>query len=557
MSGPAERFGSSAPKLDDVTGAKEGAYIHEYVGELAETGEPVRVLTLAPDIADDEDATDAFGRVSDAWYNASANANVTPVRERDTAPRPWLAVPHAPEATLASVRDELSPEAIGTVVTESADALRTLGLYNTVHGHLSPADISIGDATDDGTRTVQVGGFGLEHAVRAAVGASEPTPYTAPELLEEPTGATERTDVYGLGAVTYFALTGRPPVEGDLDRAISEGATVPPSEHEDAVDPDLDEVVLRALSTRPAERQESPYAFERAFQSSYDPDAFDSPATDHGQEADTGAEDGAADEETDAGDERPAEEEPAGEAETVEREPAGEAETVEREPAETADAGEGGISRRAVAGAVVLGGVSAGAAGYLFGEPLGELTGTGAEGGTAEEQTTSDDGTDGQDSDGGAGSDGGSDQVTNRLEVVGTVGTDINDGRIGQVGIVITVPQEAGDVDLSATTVEFVHSSGATDLTFGSTGGDGSATTFGVQPIQDGGEPSLQGGSPTLDDPADRANLLIDTGTGGVTDGSLTEGDTATVQLTTGSGGTTELRLLVPETLAGNEAVSL
>lgn len=544
MSGPAERFGSSTPKLDDVTGAGDGTHVHEYVGELAETGEPVRVLTLAPDIAD-EDAVDAFGRVSDAWYNASANANITPVRERDTAPRPWLAVPRAPEATLASVRDELSPEAIGTVVTESADALRTLGLYNTVHGHLSPGDISIGGVADDSeTLSVQVGGFGLEHAVRTAVGAHEPTPYTAPELLEEPTGATERTDVYGLGAVAYFALTGRPPVEGaDLAEAVRAGPTAPPSAAADAIGPDLDEVVLRALSTRPTDRQESPYAFERAFQGSYDPDAFDSPAAD-AQDEDAGAEDEAppAEEEPDAGDEQPADD----------------AEAVEAESGET---DEGGISRRAVAGAVVLGGVSAGAAGYLFSGPLGELTGAGPESGTTPDGDTdgpgSDDGTDGQDSDDGAGSDAGSEGVTNRLQVVGSVGTDISDGRIGQVGIVVTVPQDAGDVDLSATTVEFVHSSGATDLTFGSTGGNGSGTTFGVQPIQDGGETSLQGSSPTLDDPADRANLLIDTSTGGVTDGSLTEGDTATVQLNTGSGGTTELRLVVPETLSGSEAVSL
>jgi len=148
-------------------------------------------------------------------------------------------------------------------------------------------------------------------------------------------------------------------------------------------------------------------------------------------------------------------------------------------------------------------------------------------------------------------------QVTNRLQEVSAVGTDISDRTIGSVEIVVKKAPGANNIDLSVTTAQFVHSSGSTDLTFGSTGGNGSATEFGVESAQDDGETSLQGDSPTLDDPADRAALVLDTGAIISGSGGLVEGDTATVQLNTESGGTTELRLVVPETLSGSEAVAL
>jgi len=150
----------------------------------------------------------------------------------------------------------------------------------------------------------------------------------------------------------------------------------------------------------------------------------------------------------------------------------------------------------------------------------------------------------------------GTDEVTNRLQEVSSVGTDITDSTIGRVEIVVKKAPGAGDIDLSTTTVQFVHASGSTDLTFGAVGGNGSATEFGVQSIQDEGERSLVGDSPTLDDPADRAAVVLDTSVGAVTDGSLGEGDTATVRLTTASGGATEIRLVVPETISG-DAVAL
>ena len=288
MSGSGDSFSEDIAALEKVRQLESTDYLCEYTGKLDESGEQVRIITLAPELADVDSAVDAFTEVSDQWYNASANANIRPIRERGTEPRPWVALPDDGAETLVTVQPDFSPDAIETVIAETAEALRTLGLYNTVHGHLSPGDIYIG-GVDDETEdlTVEVGGFGLEAAVRAAIDEADPTAYTAPELLDGANQSSEQTDVYGVGAVTYFALTGHAPVAGaDLSKAIRDGPTNPPSTYADGIGGDVDDVVMQALSPSPSERYESPYAFQRAFLSVFDSDD-PRPNEDSSEEVDT------------------------------------------------------------------------------------------------------------------------------------------------------------------------------------------------------------------------------------------------------------------------------
>jgi len=156
-----------------------------------------------------------------------------------------------------------------------------------------------------------------------------------------------------------------------------------------------------------------------------------------------------------------------------------------------------------------------------------------------------------------------SDQVTNRLDVVSVIGENIDQSNSEVDRAVITVKKAPGanNIDLSSTTLQFVHSSGSSDLTYQDKfdPGDTSAlslddTQFGVVEVQDEGGDSLSGDGVVLNDPADRAQLVIDTSA--VTNG-FGEGDTATVQINTQSGGTTEVRLVVPQTLSGDSAVGL
>ena len=80
----------------------------------------------------------------------------------------------------------------------------------------------------------------------------------APEAFSED-GATTSSDLYSLGVVGYFLLTGRMPFEGDLVhviRAHLEKAPVPPSEVNADVPSDLEWVILHCLEKNAADRPE-------------------------------------------------------------------------------------------------------------------------------------------------------------------------------------------------------------------------------------------------------------------------------------------------------------
>ncbi|WP_324665516.1 archaellin/type IV pilin N-terminal domain-containing protein [Haloarcula sediminis] len=161
-----------------------------------------------------------------------------------------------------------------------------------------------------------------------------------------------------------------------------------------------------------------------------------------------------------------------------------------------------------------------------------------------------------------------SDQVTNRLQVVSSVGEDINGDTVDTVRITVKQAPGANNIDLSTTTLQFVHSSGSSDLTFGdyatdsssldyTTNGGTASDSFGVVDVQDEDDSIDADDNVVLNDPADRAQILLDTSSIVSSSGGLEEGDTATIQINTQSGGNTELRLVVPETLSGSSAVNL
>jgi serine/threonine-protein kinase len=88
---------------------------------------------------------------------------------------------------------------------------------------------------------------------------------------EQATGGREldaRSDIYSLGAVAYFLLTGRPPFEGDggieVLIAHARDLVVPPSRVRPGIPEDLERVVLRCLAKDAAERFPDAESLERA-----------------------------------------------------------------------------------------------------------------------------------------------------------------------------------------------------------------------------------------------------------------------------------------------------
>jgi flagellin FlaA/flagellin FlaB len=150
-------------------------------------------------------------------------------------------------------------------------------------------------------------------------------------------------------------------------------------------------------------------------------------------------------------------------------------------------------------------------------------------------------------------------QVTNRITAVSSVGNvakvDLNDDGSKDSEVVnsvdITVMRSSGsdDIDLKGATIEYVGPSGSTNLQYGSSA---TASEFSVFAFKDEDE-----SKPVLSSKEDRFLITLDTSAIEDNGEGLTEGQSVEVRITTSSGSVTYVSLRVPESLSGEEAVSL
>jgi serine/threonine-protein kinase len=151
-------------------------------------------------------------------------------------------------------------------VCESLEEAHASGL---VHRDIKPANIHVGRL---GRRHdfVKVLDFGLvksvagaagEDSLATAAGLTPGTPaYMAPEMASG-VAVDRRADLYALGCVAYFLLTGRLVFEGNALQVISKHlgtAPVPPSERAGIpVPPALEQIVMDCLAKEPAARPQT------------------------------------------------------------------------------------------------------------------------------------------------------------------------------------------------------------------------------------------------------------------------------------------------------------
>jgi serine/threonine-protein kinase len=158
------------------------------------------------------------------------------------------------------------------VVAQVAEALAEAHGFGLIHRDVKPANIALchrGGIPDH----VKVLDFGLVKDVGApgevalsTTATITGTPlYLAPEQLVDPGAVDARTDIYALGGVAYFLLTGKPMFEGKTMVEVCShhlhSIPPPPSSHTaGGVDDDLEALVLRCLAKKQADRPPSALA---------------------------------------------------------------------------------------------------------------------------------------------------------------------------------------------------------------------------------------------------------------------------------------------------------
>lgn len=160
----------------------------------------------------------------------------------------------------ATADQPLDARLAAAVMADVAEALEHAHAQGIIHRDLKPSNILL-DAAGRGC----VADFGLaywelEPTELTRTGQVLGTPaFMAPEQAGGTASAA--SDIYGIGAVLYFALTGRPPIEGrdllDLLARSAREAIAPPSQHVPGIAPALDAVCLRCLDRDPAARYPS------------------------------------------------------------------------------------------------------------------------------------------------------------------------------------------------------------------------------------------------------------------------------------------------------------
>ena len=226
----------------------------------------------------DQDADEKL--VYEAWITSGLNhPNIIKIHgiDCDEHDRPFFTMDLKDNNTLHSFLEQ-KPNLVNRldIFKKVCDAIAYAHSCGVIHLDLKPANIQCGQYGEvivcdwglskrffDTNEDIELSGHLLEVSQDTLYGEIKGSlGYLAPEQVIPDAIKCERTDIYALGCILYFLLTGHPPQEGekkDILLNVRDGVISPPSEKfpEARVPKSLNQIIIKALAPAPAERYQS------------------------------------------------------------------------------------------------------------------------------------------------------------------------------------------------------------------------------------------------------------------------------------------------------------
>jgi serine/threonine protein kinase len=224
----------------------------------------VALKILPPDLAFRADTRERFMREAETAARLS-HPNIVPifsVDERDGLAWFVMAIVEGENVgERVRSRGAIPFDDVRRIMREVADALAYAHERGVVHRDIKPDNILI----DGQTSRALVTDFGIARATTegesrlTATGTAIGTPaYMSPEQCAGERQLDGRSDLYSLGAVAYYAITGQPPFDGPSTPVIMMKQVTelpkPMSRYRSGIPQDLDAIIMRLLEKDPADR---------------------------------------------------------------------------------------------------------------------------------------------------------------------------------------------------------------------------------------------------------------------------------------------------------------
>ncbi|HQR05575.1 MAG TPA: serine/threonine-protein kinase [Gemmatales bacterium] len=177
---------------------------------------------------------------------------------------PYLAMEYVPGKTLKEYfkQQDVAVSQYLNWCIEIAEGLSAAHAAGLIHRDIKPTNILI----DENTQKAKLTDFGLARAsenqtdqTRQVLLAGTPA-YMSPEQIQHPELVDQRSDVYGLGATLYEAITGTPPHRGpveELIRQVVDIEPIPPRRLNLSIPVDVETICMKCLAKEPSQRYAS------------------------------------------------------------------------------------------------------------------------------------------------------------------------------------------------------------------------------------------------------------------------------------------------------------